>query len=155
MLAKPAFSIAALTAVPITTGACARQPAEGTSTSSSAGSSSGSMQLIDLLVLQPDGQLVLHRGPAALATVRLLLPHGHLQQLQEKLAAAAAVRYRAQQQQLQQLEGSPALGGRPGGSRRSSGMQDAEVVTPTGKAMPLHAPVNSLCFVHLHDCELC
>lgn len=137
LLVKPAFSTAALAAVPIATGAYARQP-DSTCSSHGGSSSSARMRpLTDLLVLQPNGQLVLHRGPAALVTVRLLLPHGHLQQLQDKLAAAAAVRQRAQRQQLQQLEGSPALGPRAGSSRRSSGMQDAEAGTPPGEALML------------------
>ena len=132
LLVKPAFSTAALAAVPVATGAYARLPdAASTNSSSSSGGSSvvRTRQLIDLLVLQPAGQLVLFRGSAALVTVRLLLPHGHLQQLQDRLAAAAAFRQRWLQQQRQQREGSPAFGG----SRRSSGMQDAELTAPTGE----------------------
>lgn len=64
--------------------------------------------MVDLLILQPGGQLILHRGPSVLVMVRLLLPHGHLQHLQQKLAAAAAMRH--QQHQQQQLQGGLAFG---------------------------------------------
>lgn len=104
------FTAAALAAVPVHTHAYASTTAE----SSSSSSSSCRKPLIDLLILQPDENLVLHRGAARLLAVRLSLPHGHMQRLQQKLAAAAASRqhWRQQQQQLQ----SPGEGAAAGGA---------------------------------------
>jgi hypothetical protein len=72
--------------------------------------------VVDLLILQPGGRLVLHRGSAALVTVCLLLPQGQVQHLQLKLAEAAALRQHWQQQRRQQeLEGGGASGAAAGG----------------------------------------
>jgi hypothetical protein len=109
LVVKPAFSTAALAAVPVSTGLYATQNADS---SSGGGGSSGkgirTRQVVDLLILQPGGKLILHRGPSALVMVRLLVPYGHLQYLQHKLEAAAAVRQQHQQQL--QLQGSPMFG---------------------------------------------
>jgi hypothetical protein len=112
LVVKPAFSTAALAAVPVSTGSYATHNAHNSSSSSSGSGSSGkgikTRQVVDLLILQPGGKLILHRGSSALVMVRLLLPHGHLQHLQQKLAAAAAMRQHYQQQL--QLQGSPMFG---------------------------------------------
>jgi len=106
LLVKPVFTAAALAAVPVHTNAYASTTADSSSSSSS--SSSSRRPLIDLLILQPDGNLILYRGAARLLAVRLSLPHGHMQRLQHKLAAAAASRQHWQQQQ--QLQQSPGQG---------------------------------------------
>jgi hypothetical protein len=98
VVVKPAFSIAALAAVPVATGF-------------SLPSSSSSRELLDLLVLHPSGQLLLHRGCHALIIVNLTLPNSCLQQLASTAAAAAAAG-----KQRQGLRGAAAAAarGRPG-----------------------------------------
>jgi hypothetical protein len=102
IVVKPAFSIAALAAVPV---------ANGFSLPSSS-SSSSSRELLDLLVLHPSGQLLLHRGSQRLITINLTLPGSCLQQLTSTAAAAAAAAGR----QGQDLKGAAAavVRGRPG-----------------------------------------
>lgn len=112
--------------------------------------------MVDLLILQPGGRLVLHRGSAELVTVRLLLPQGQLQRLQQKLAAAAALRQRWQQQRRQQLKGGGRALGAAGsglfgvrGHRSSDEAADEEMMgTPQGRtaAAITSAAVLSVCF---------
>ncbi|WIA14045.1 hypothetical protein OEZ85_002600 [Tetradesmus obliquus] len=79
VVVKPAFSIAALAAVPVATGFSLP----------SSSSSSSSRELLDLLVLHPSGQLLLHRGCTPLISVGLTLPSSCLQRLASAAAAAA------------------------------------------------------------------
>jgi hypothetical protein len=103
IVVKPAFTIAALTAVPVATGFSLP--------SSSSRSSSSSRELLDLLVLHPSGQLLLHRGCQPLINVNLTLPSSCLQQLTSTAAAAAT----AAGKQKQGLNAAAAAArGRPG-----------------------------------------
>lgn len=79
-----AFSLAALAAVPVAAQACPASTASGSSSSSSR-----KMQLLDLLILQPSGRLLLHRGARPLVAVTLQLPASCLQLLQAECEAAA------------------------------------------------------------------
>jgi hypothetical protein len=143
LVVKHSFSTPALAAVPVSTGAYAAQvlTAANNNNSSSSSSSSGggssstvtARPIVDLLVLQPDGRLLLHRGAAPLVAVQAQLPPGHLHHLQQRLVTAALARQHNQQQQQQQQRklGSPAdgVGGRQG--RAESDEEDDMMMAET------------------------
>jgi hypothetical protein len=99
---KHSFSTPALAAVPVTTGAYAAQVVHASSSSGSSSSCAVTARpIVDLLILQPGGRLLLQRGAEPLVVVQAQLPVGHLQSLQQRLVRAALFRQHTQQQRQQ------------------------------------------------------
>lgn len=108
---KLAFSLPALAAAPVAT---------HFSLPSSTQTCHEVWQLLDLLVLQPSGTLVLHRGSYALAAVTIQLPKGIATQLAEASAAG---------QQQQREVRRPSLGAAAAGASLLAGPMRGPVST--------------------------